>query len=519
MKTTKRNRFIPATLSPVLVILLFGTAALAGERPASRPNFVFILTDDQGYGDLGRHDHPLLRTPNLDRLYDESVRFDRFYVSPACSPTRAALLTGAHEFRRGVTHTVPPRDRLDREVVTLPQLLQQVGYATGIFGKWHLGDGVGYRPHERGFDVAVHVVGGGGAHWSPTLTRSGQRDTRATEGFREDVLFNEAMTFIGENKRRPFFCYIATHSPHTPLTAPESFVEPYRGRVSEEEALYLGMVANIDWNVGRLMNFLQKEGLENQTVVIFMSDNGATVGVNMDNAGMRGVKTTVWEGGHRALSLWRWPGVWRPHSDDHLTAHLDFLPTICYLAGVKIPPPVSASLEGFSLRPLLETQDTQAWPADRLLFQHGGRWPSGMAAVHKYAGAAVLQGNYLLVRSHACSDPDCEKYTGSCESARRVRAGATKWVYTPDTAQFHWGATPDDRWSLFDLRADPECRKDLADERGELVVALASAYDKWWDEMYPQMVAAGGDAGEPWPRGQSLQELLTKKREAAQATD
>lgn len=519
MKTTKRHRVAPAPLIWALMILLFWPAAQAGEAPSPRPNFVFILTDDQGYGDLGRHGHPLLRTPNLDRLYDESVRFNRFHVSPACSPTRAALLTGTHEFRRGVTHTVSPREQLDRDAVTLPQLLQPAGYKTGIFGKWHLGDEAGYRPYERGFDVAVHVLGGGGVHWNPTVNRNGQRDAHASEGFREDVLFNESMKFMSANKERPFFCYIATHSPHTPLAAPEEFVAPYRGRVSAEEALYLGMVANIDWNVGRLLEFLQKEGLEKNTVVIFMNDNGATVGVNMHNAGMRGVKTTVWEGGHRAMSLWRWPGAWRPQTDEQLTAHLDFLPTICDLGGVKIPPQVSGSLEGFSLRPLLEAHDTSAWPADRLIFEHTGRWPSGLAAAHKYAGAAVLQGDHILVRNHSCSDPDCQNYTGACESLRKVQAGATKAVYTPATAQFHWGVTPADRWALFNLRADPECRKDLVDERGELVAALSSAYDKWWKEVYPQMVAAGGDAGVPWPKGQSLNEFMREKRKTKNSTN
>ena len=211
--------------------------------------------------------------------------------------------------------------------------------------------------------------------------------------------------------------------------------------------------------------------------------------------------------------------MWRPHSDDHLTAHLDFLPTICDLAGVKVPAPVADSLEGFSLRPLLESQVPSVWPADRVIFQHSGRWPSGMAQAHKYAGAAVMQGDYLLVRNHSCSDPDCRKYTSSCESSRRVQAGATKWVYTLATAQFHWGVTPGDRWALFDLRADPECRNDLVGEQQELVGALSAAYDKWWEEVYPQMVAAGGDAGEPWLRGQSPQELMKKKREAKNATD
>jgi len=172
----------------------FADADNALRQPQEKPNIIFILTDDQGYGDIGRHGHPVLDTPNLDRLHDESVRFDNFYVSPSCSPTRAALLTGMHEFKNGVTHTLEPREHLYKEATILPQLLKTAGYKTGWIGKWHLSDRAGYGPHERGFDWCSTNVKGPHRHFDPEMTRNGIRTQR--KGFREDVYFDEAMTFL-----------------------------------------------------------------------------------------------------------------------------------------------------------------------------------------------------------------------------------------------------------------------------------------------------------------------------------
>jgi arylsulfatase A-like enzyme len=210
------------------IALAGGIFAAEPSKPVKKPNIVFILTDDQGYGDVGRHGHPLLKTPNLDVLHDESVRFEKFYVSPSCSPTRAALMTGMHEFRNGVTHTIAPREHLNKDAVTLPQLLKSANYRTGLIGKWHLGH-VGndseYAPNKRGFDWCSWNVGGGGVHFDPVIVRNGKREKR--QGYREDIFFDEAMTFIDEctrstglgEDRQPFFCYLATCSPHTPLAA------------------------------------------------------------------------------------------------------------------------------------------------------------------------------------------------------------------------------------------------------------------------------------------------------------
>jgi arylsulfatase A-like enzyme len=479
------------------VIGVLGLAGLAEAKPreGSRPNILFILTDDQGYGDVGRHGHPLLKTPNIDALHDESVQFEKCYVSPSCSPTRAALLTGMHEFRNGVTHTIAPREHLNKDAIILPQLLKSAGYRTGFIGKWHLGNDGEYAPHKRGFDWCSTNAGGPNVHFDPVFIRNRKREKR--HGYREDIFFDEAMTFIDESKGTPFFCYLSTYSPHAPLAAPDRFVAPFRGKVNDKQAAFLGMVANLDYNLGRLMKHLRKRQLEDNTIVVFMNDNGQTHGLDVFNAGMRGSKCTIWQGGSRAMSFWRWPGKWPPHEVQNLTAHLDMLPTLCDLAGVKLPKEFSPRLEGFSLRPLLESAKPQKWHDDRMLFHHVGRWPSGMAAAHKYAMAGVQTGDYLLVRSHDCGDPACKQYSSQCTTLRAVKKGATRATYTKENAQFHWGVTPHDRWSLFDLKNDSACRKDLAVAKPKLVSTLGAAYDKWWDTLFPTMIQLGGDKGEP----------------------
>lgn len=467
-----------------IVILLLGSW-IDGSAWAAKPNIVFVLTDDQGYGDCGRHGHPLLKTPSMDQLFDESVRFDNFYVSPSCSPTRASLMTGMHEFRNGVTHTIVPRVNLNLDATILPQLLKQAGYRTGIIGKWHLGETGAHAPENRGFDVRIKRNKG---EFSLHTFRNGE--TR--EAFREDIYFDEAMTFMEESGDQPFFCYLATYAPHSPLVAPEEDIAPFRGKgISEDQATFLGEVANIERNLGRLLEFLREKKLEENTVLIFMNDNGQTHGLDVYNAGMRGCKCTIWHGGSRALSFWRWPKHWQPHTVDNLTAHLDVLPTLCEIAGVTIPDQLESKLDGFSLVPLLESEKPLAWHQDRLLYQHVARWPGGTAAEHKYAMCGVRQGHYLLLRSEPCSAPDSH---GQCAAMRATRAGATRRIYTENNAQFHWGASPQGRWVLFDTKQDPACQNDLAIEKNGLVSRLSAAYDKWWDEVYPEMIEHGGDA-------------------------
>src|SRR5438874_3015898 len=296
-----------------LLRLFFGLWFLTlGAGPtvaAEKPNILFLLPDDQGYGDLSCHGNPVLKTPNLDRLHEEGVRFTDFYVSPTCSPTRAALLTGRHEFRNGVTHTILERERLALRATTLAQVLKRAGYTTGIFGKWHLGDEAAYQPDRRGFDeVFIHGGGGigqtypgscgdapGNTYFNPAILHNGTFEK--TEGYCTDVFFRQALTWMDEKRkgRAPFFAYLPLNAAHAPLQVPDEYFERYKGKVPEDTARFFGMIENLDDNFGALLKTLKEWGIEQNTLVIFLTDNGGTFGVKVYNAGMRGGKVTPYQ--------------------------------------------------------------------------------------------------------------------------------------------------------------------------------------------------------------------------------
>jgi arylsulfatase A-like enzyme len=276
------------------------------------------------------------------------------------------------------------------------------------------------------------------------------------------------------------------------------------------------MVANLDYNIGRIMAFLKEKNLDENTIVVLISDNGQTYGLDVYNANMRGCKATIWEGGVRTFSYWRWTGHWPPHQVDNLSAHIDVLPTLCAAAGAKIPEALQPEIEGFNLLPVLEAKGPIAWHDDRFLYQHVARWPGGMAADHKYAMAGVRQGNYLLVRSRPCDNPNCEEANGQqCETLRSIEAGSKRANYTAENAQYHWGVTPPGRWALFEVKKDPGCMNDLAAAEPDRVATMGAAYDKWWDATYPVMVQRGGDAEIVWSRVQT--DLINKKKAAKAA--
>ena len=447
--------------------------ASAADRSGKPPNIIFVITDDQGYGDLSCHGNPILKTPNLDRLWAEGVRFTDFHVSPTCSPTRSALMTGRHEFRNGVTHTILERERLTLSATTLAQVLKSAGYQTGIFGKWHLGDEAEYQPDRRGFDeVFIHGAGGigqtyegscgdapGNSYFNPAILHNGRFEK--TEGYCTDVFFRQALKWIESAKgQAPFFAYIATNAPHGPLDAKPEDEARYTEKVAswpgsqgkpasnQDLAKFYGMIANIDDNVGLLLNRIKDLGLESETLVIFMNDNGGTVGTRVFNAGMRGTKGTPWLGGTRAASFWRWPGTIHPASVDRLAAHIDIFPTLAELAGAKLSVDVKSQIEGRSLTPLLN--NPQAEWADRTLFTHVGRWEKG-------------------------SDPNLSKYT-------QCGVRTTRWhlvsVAKPGARQ----------WQLFDLSVDPAEKNDVLSEHPDIVARLDQSYGQWWDSVQPAFV-------------------------------
>lgn len=444
-----------------ILLLILSSALRATAAPlGSRPNIIIILTDDQGYGDFSCTGNPILKTPQMDRLHDEGVRFTDFHVSPTCSPTRSALLSGRHEFNNGVTHTILERERMSLRTVTLAQVLQSAGYATGIFGKWHLGDEPAYQPGRRGFDeVFIHGGGGigqtypgscgdvpGNEYSDPVIKHNGRFEK--TNGFCTDVFTAQALKWMASAKdAKPFFCYIPFNAAHEPLSCPPRFKEPYVGKVPDNVATFYGMLANIDENVGHIMVQLKKWGIDRNTLIVLMNDNGGYApACEVFNAGMRGSKVTAWQGGTRAVSFWRWPGTLQPVTVNQLTSMIDLFPTLTDLAGVTLKGKVKAQVEGRSLVPLLKEPEAP-W-AERNLVTHTGRWGGMIPGTppQKFIknGCAIRNNRYSLVRG--------EK-----------------------------------DWQLFDLKQDPDQSDDIAARQPDVVEQLSTAYDQWWAEVLPDL--------------------------------
>jgi arylsulfatase len=464
-------RHIPSIGALIAVVLGQSSLGWAADSLAGkRPNIVFVLTDDQGYGDLSCHGNPILKTPNIDRLHHEGVRFTDFHVSPTCAPTRSALLTSRHEFKNGVTHTILERERLTPKATTLAQVLKSADYTTGIFGKWHLGDEPDRWPSRRGFDeMFIHGAGGigqsypgscgdapGNTYFNPAILHNGTFEK--TQGYCTDVFFGQALRWIESVKgKQPFYCHIATNAPHAPLQVRPEDEARYSDKVASfgtakkpasDVAKFFGMIANIDDNVGRLLAKLAEWGLERDTLVIFINDNGGTGGVAVHNAGMRGQKGTPWLGGTRASSLWRWPGTLTAGDVDRLTAHIDFFPTLAELAGAKLNDDVRSQVEGRSLVSLL-TNPKADWP-ERTLFTHLGRWPKGESpATHKHTNCSVRTPRWHLVS-----------------------------VAKPGEKQ----------WQLFDIPTDPGEKQNVAEKHPQVVAQLDTEYDRWWDSIQAQLV-------------------------------
>jgi arylsulfatase A-like enzyme len=410
----------------------------AGESLEKRPNVIIVMTDDQGYGDLGCHGNPHVKTPNIGKLGAQSIRLTDFHVSPTCSPTRAALMTGRYCNRTGVWHTIMGRSLLRADEVTMADVFSASGYSTGIFGKWHLGDNYPFRPEDRGFgESLVHRGGGigqgidywGNDYFDDTYFRNGKPER--FKGYCTDVWFDEAMKFIEANKERPFFCYLPTNAAHGPFFVAERYSKPYRDKGLEPSlAAFYGMITNIDENMGRLMGRLNRLGLSDNTILVFMTDNGGEPAEHWARykGGMRGFKGSQYDGGHRVPCFIRWPAGDLQGGRDigRITAHIDLLPTFIELCGLKKPGGVK--FDGLSLVPLL-------------------------------AG-------------------------GSAEWAERVLITDSQRVDHP--IKWRQSATMTDRWrlidgrKLYDIKADPGQENDISEKHPEVVKKLRAAYEEWW---------------------------------------
>ena len=434
----------------------------AVEQP-SRPNIILVMTDDQGYGDMGMHDNPIVQTPVIDQLASESHRFTDFHVDPTCSPTRSALMSGKYSLRAGVWHTVMGRHMLSDRHHTLPEALGDAGYNTAMIGKWHLGDNYPFRPQDQGFDhVLLH--GGGGVGQAPDFWGNTQFDdtyflngeTKKYQGFVTDIWFDEAIDYIekNSNKESPFFLYLSTNAPHVPWRAPEKYIAPYRELgLTEDMAKFYGMIANIDENMGRLRAAMADEGIEDNTIFIFMTDNGSSMAAKADgepatwlseearaaigekvetlNSYMRAGKGSTYEGGHRTPFFISWPDGKLGDAADisDLTAHVDVLPTLLDLAGIDIS---GIDTDGISLVPALKN-------------------------------GTELPDRTLVVTNQRVLHPDPDR-------PYSVMQGNWRYVHAEQGGDVE----------LFDLATDPGQTNNIIEQHPERTAGMAKAYAEWW---------------------------------------
>lgn len=437
MKTRLINSLKTAYLS--LALLYGGWSALA-----EQPNVILIVTDDQGYGDLSSHGNPVLKTPNMDRLHSQSVRFTDFHVAPMCSPTRGQLMTGLDAMRNGCTAVCQGRSMPRADIPMMANYFEDAGYATGHFGKWHLGDSYPFRPQDRGFQETIHHRAWGitsladyweNSYFDPVLEHNGV--DKKFEGYCTDIFFNESMKWIESNESsdKPFFLYLPTNTPHVPNVCPEEYSAPYTGKSHQGHPApdtFYGMIANLDENVGKLEAFLEAHDLRDNTILIFMSDNGtqSKQAQALYNAGMRDKKTSVYEGGHRVPCFVRWPEGELKHGTDidALSEVQDLLPTLIDFCDLKKP---KLRLDGVSLAGVMKgTKD--ALPDRKLVIQYkvsGEPWDP----------AVVLWDKWRLIGGD----------------------------------------------QLYHVGDDPGQKADVADQHREIVNAMAAHYDGWHDKAKP----------------------------------
>lgn len=391
---------------------------------ARKANIVLIMSDDQGWADIHSHGNLTLDTPVMDRLAESGARFDRFFVSPVCAPTRASVLTGRYPLRTGTTGVTRGRETMRIDEITIAQVLKTAGYATACFGKWHNGAHYPYHPNGKGFDEFLGFCAGHWNNYFDTLLEQNVQPAR-TQGYITDVLTEAAMAFIERNRSRSFFCYLPFNAPHSPFQVPQKYFDKYKARGADDElASVYGMIENLDDNLGRLLQKLDELNLANDTIVIFLGDNGPNT--ERFNAGMRGRKGSVHEGGMRVPCFIRWPGhIEAGVTVDRIAAHIDLLPTLVELAGIQQAR--TLPLDGVSLVQLLQGK-REKWP-DRMIFTR-----------FRDRGSVRTQRYRLVV-----------------ESAETVE--------------------------LFDMAADPGQQINIARDQPEITSKLKQAYDKWSEDV------------------------------------
>jgi arylsulfatase A-like enzyme len=419
--------------------MLPSIGAGAKERTAKRPNVVLIMTDDQGYGDFSCHGNPVLKTPNMDRLASQSVRLQDFHVAPVCSPTRGQLLTGIDAIRNGATSPTGQRHLLKRNLRTMGDVFAQNGYRTALYGKWHLGgNSHGHMPHERGFQDALYYLRGGvQSHpntWNSdlfddVLYHNGKK--KEVPGYATDVWFDHGTKFAKQchKHNEPFFLYLPLNAPHGPLLAPDKFRKPYR-HLDKPTATFFAMIATVDCRLGEFVKMLEDEGMRDNTILVFLTDNGTANGEKIHNAGMRGKKGSLYEGGHRVPCWISWPKGHLRHAGDvnTLTQCQDLLPTLIDLCRLNKDP--EHQMDGSSLAPLLRGKPQPNLNDRILVYQHNENMGNGL----------VLQGKWRLVKNE-----------------------------------------------LYNIADDPSQTTNVAQKHPDVVKRLKAHYEKWWKSVEPHL--------------------------------
>ncbi|WP_344788774.1 arylsulfatase [Postechiella marina] len=426
----------------MVCLCLFSLGLVAQNK--KKPNVIIIITDDQGYGDIAAHGNKVIKTPHLDNLHDNGIRLTNFHGGTTCAPSRSGLLSGVEGHRAGVWHTIGGCNILREKFVAMPQIFKNNGYSTGIYGKWHLGDAYPYLPENRGFDESVcHGAGGIGQtpdfwnndYFDDTYMRNGKPEK--FKGYCTDVFFNEAIDFIERKKDKPFFVYISTNAPHGPLNVPEKYYNIYKNEtaINEQQKAYYGMITNIDDNVGILDEKLKSLGIKDDTILIFLTDNGTAAGYKIVkgveqgyNAGMKGLKGSAYDGGHRVPFFIQWNngGLKGGKPVDELTMNYDVLPTLMDLCDLKNT--TNSQFDGVSLKPLFKRK-TKKWT-----------------------------NRYAVVDKNKTQQP-------------------VKWKMS---------AVMDNEWRLIDgkelyhIKKDIGQKTDVATQNPEKVSEMRKAYEKWW---------------------------------------
>lgn len=470
------NRF--KQLLPIILAASFAWCAVGG-----RPNVVLIMTDDQGFGEFSVHGNPITRTPHIDRLALEGISLTDFHVAPMCTPTRGQLMTGLDAFRNGAGNVSSGRALLRPELKTMADVFKAGGFRTGIFGKWHLGDNYPFRPEDRGFEEAIWFPSSHinsvpdfweNDYFDDTYFHNGKREK--FKGYCTDIFFDEAIGWMEKQRKggKPFFAYIPLNSAHWPWFVPDEYRQPIRDAMeanpevvkhlnpAKTEALvsFLAMGANIDDNVGKLDRYLESAGLREDTIVVFLTDNGSTMGADYFNAGMKGKKTTLWEGGHRVPCFIRWPNgkLGRPRAIGELSHVQDLLPTLADMAGVDGLP---AKLDGQSLLPVIRGE--KGTLGERMLVINYSRMPQfkvtytkGNPAIPQREGAGVLWKSWRFLENRM----------------------------------------------LFNVKNDLHQDHDVAARHPEVVARMRAHLNAWWDEvkddvMEPQRVIIGSPEENP----------------------